>query len=73
DAGLITDLHVLHLDVETTALMLYDSEWRRLADERVFTVAEAPVERASYWVGNRRVVYLGSPAKLGLQNSLAEP
>ncbi len=58
---------------QPAALMLYDSEWRRLADERVFTVAELPVERSSYWVGNRRVVYLGSPAMLGLQNSLAEP
>lgn len=56
-----------------TAVMLYDSEWRRLADGRIFMIAGVPAERAQYWMENRRVVYLGSPEKLRLQNSLAEP
>ncbi|MDP1580326.1 MAG: hypothetical protein Q8M02_08610 [Candidatus Didemnitutus sp.] len=55
------------------AIMLYDTSNFGLADGRLFFVEKLPPERAWYWVGNRRVLYLGAPEVSGWQNSLAEP
>ncbi|MBI2513004.1 MAG: hypothetical protein HYV96_13575 [Opitutae bacterium] len=56
------------------ALVLYDPAERELADRRTFLLREAPQEKHWYWLGNRRVVYLGAPPHLPpLQNSLAQP
>lgn len=55
-------------------VVLYDTETRELADQRAFQLREAPADKAWYWLGNRRVVYLGPPPRLpALQNSLAQP
>ncbi len=55
------------------AVMLYDTSSFGLADGRLFFIEKLPPERAWYWVGNRRVFYLGAPEVSGWQNSLAEP
>ncbi|MFI5337911.1 MAG: hypothetical protein ACHQ5A_14070, partial [Opitutales bacterium] len=52
-------------------LVLYDSEHRKLVDERLFLLSEAPRARTWYQVDNLQVVYLGEPTGLPLQNSLA--
>lgn len=54
-------------------LLLYDSVARELADSRTFFVRGELTDRTWYWIGNRRVVYLGVPERLGAQNSLAPP
>lgn len=56
------------------AVVLYDTGDRELADRRTFFLTEAPDPKRWYWLGNRRVVYLGAPPRLPpLQNSLAQP
>jgi hypothetical protein len=56
------------------AVVLYDTERRELVDRRAFFLTGAPEEKRWYWLGNRRVVYLGPPPRLpALQNSLAQP
>lgn len=55
-------------------VVLYDTAERELADRRTFFLPAAPQEKMWYWIGNRRVVYLGPPPRLPpLQNSLAPP
>lgn len=58
---------------EGWGLVLYDSQRRELTDSRTFHVADPLQERAWYWVGNRRVVYLGVPPRLPAQFTLAPP
>lgn len=56
------------------AVVLYDTDDRELADRRTFFLREAPAEKRWYWLGNRRVVYLGPPPRLPeLQKTLAPP
>lgn len=54
-------------------LLLYDSVARELVDPRTFFVAGELADRTWYWIGNRRVVFLGVPERLRVQNSLAPP
>lgn len=55
-------------------VVLYDTNERELADRRTFFLSEAPQAKHTYWLGNRRIVYLGAPPRLpSLQNSLAQP
>lgn len=58
---------------EGWGVLLYDSQRRELADRRAFFFADPLQERAWYWVGNRRVVYLGPPPRLPRQFTLAPP
>ncbi len=58
---------------EGWGIVLYDSLNRDLADRRTFFLADPLQEKAWYWVGNRRVVYLGVPPRLPAQFSLAPP
>lgn len=53
--------------------VLYDSLRRELVDRRAFFIADPLVEKSWYWVGNRRVVYLGAPPRLPAQFTLAPP
>jgi hypothetical protein len=56
------------------AVVLYDTDGRELADRRTFFLPGAPTEKSWYWLGNRRVVYLGLPPRLPeLQKTLAQP
>lgn len=56
------------------AVVLYDSGERELADRRTFFLPGAMLEKQWYWLGNRRVVYLGLPPLLPeLQKTLAPP
>ena len=52
-------------------LVLYNTDKRKLVDERLFLLSEAPQARTWYQVDNLKVVYLGEPAKLSQQISLA--
>lgn len=55
-------------------IVLYDSAQRELADVRTFFLPTRPEAKRWYWLGNRRVVYLGEPPRLPeLQKTLAEP
>ncbi|MBA4136680.1 MAG: hypothetical protein C0518_05125 [Opitutus sp.] len=54
-------------------LVLYDSGARELVDARTFFVGAPLANRTWYWIGNRRVVYLGVPERLAAQISLAPP
>lgn len=55
-------------------VMLYDTESRELTDERAFELHEQPREKTWYWLGNRRVVYLGVPPRLPeVEKTLAQP
>jgi hypothetical protein len=56
-----------------SGLVLYDSEAREIVDARTFFVPGALDDRTWYWIGNRRVVYLGVPERLAAQFSLAPP
>jgi len=56
-----------------TMVVLYDTEQRELADLRTFELREVLQDKTWYWLGNRRVVYLGVPPRLPAQNSLAQP
>ncbi len=58
---------------EGWGVVLYDSSRRELADRRTFYVADPMQEKTWYWVGNRRVVYLGVPPRLPAQFTLAPP
>ncbi len=56
------------------AVVLYDTGESELADRRTFFLPGAPLEKQWYWLGNRRVVYLGPPPRLPeLQKTLAPP
>ena len=52
-------------------LVLYSSEKHELLDRRLFLLSAAPKSRTWYQVDNLRVVFLGEPAALRQQNSLA--
>ena len=52
-------------------LVLYSGEQRALVDSRLFLLSAAPQPRTWYQVDTLRVVYLGEPASLHPQNSLA--
>ncbi|MBA3850105.1 MAG: hypothetical protein C0502_08925 [Opitutus sp.] len=54
-------------------LVLYDSWAREIVDPRAFFVPAGLTDRTWYWIGNRRVVYLGVPERLAAQISLAPP
>jgi len=55
-------------------IVLYDSGQRELVDGRTFFLPAQPEAKRWYWLGNRRVVYLGEPPRLPeLQKTLAEP
>lgn len=56
-----------------SGLVLYDCAQRELVDARTFFVPETLTDRTWYWIGNRRVVYLGVPERLAAQFSLAPP
>jgi hypothetical protein len=58
---------------EAAGLVLYDSVAHEVVDARTFFIAAPLVERTWYWLGNRRVVYLGAPERLPRQISLAPP
>lgn len=56
------------------AVVLYDTGERELADRRTFFLPGEPSQKQWYWVGNRRVVYLGPPPRLPeLLKNLAPP
>jgi hypothetical protein len=72
--GLKVTLAVPVPSEEGWGVVLYDAADRELADRRTFFLPAAPHEKMWYWLGNRRVVYLGAPPRLpSLQNSLAPP
>lgn len=56
-----------------TIVVLYDTEQRELADLRAFHLRDVLQDKTWYWLGNRRVVYLGVPPRLPAQNTLAQP
>lgn len=56
-----------------SGVVLYDSARRTLADHRTFFISDPLAEKTWYWIGNRRVVYLGQPPRLPSQFTVADP
>jgi hypothetical protein len=71
--GLAVTIAVPVLAGREPGLVLYDSAERELVDGRTFFVPPNLTDRTWYWIGNRRVVYLGVPERLAAQISLAPP
>jgi hypothetical protein len=54
-------------------LVLLDTKQRRLVDPRLYLLGESPQPRTWYRIGEQRVVYLGEPESMKVENTLAQP